>query len=57
MYLLKKYTNYSYAHIGCMVGNRDHATVIHSDKMVRNLREVDKKFDSTMDNLENILKN
>jgi chromosomal replication initiator protein len=56
MYLLKKYTSYSYAHIGCMVGNRDHATVIHSEKMVKNLLEVDKNFQSTMDNIENKLK-
>jgi chromosomal replication initiator protein len=57
MYLLKKYTNYSYAHIGCMVGNRDHATVIHSEKMIKNLLQVDKGFTSTMNNIEEKLKN
>ncbi|MDR2087500.1 MAG: chromosomal replication initiator protein DnaA [Dysgonamonadaceae bacterium] len=56
MYLLKKYTNYSYAHIGCVVGKRDHATVIHSERNVKNLRQVDKKFRSTLEKIEDTLK-
>jgi chromosomal replication initiator protein len=56
MYLLKKYTTYSYAHIGCIVGNRDHATVIHSERSVKNLLQVDKNFCSAIGKIEDVLK-
>ncbi|MDR0505602.1 MAG: chromosomal replication initiator protein DnaA [Dysgonamonadaceae bacterium] len=56
MFLSKKYTNCSYAHIGCLVGKRDHATVLHAYKAVQDLMEVDKSFRSTMHDIEELLK-
>lgn len=44
MYLAKKYTNLSTSKIGSMIGNRDHATVMHACKAVKELVEVDKAF-------------
>jgi chromosomal replication initiator protein len=55
MFLSKKYTDYSYAHIGCLVGKRDHATVLYACKTVENEIEVDKGFRSTMNTIEGLL--
>jgi chromosomal replication initiator protein len=56
MYLSKKYTSYSYAHIGSLVGKRDHATVIHACRIIKDFMEVDKGFRSTVTNIEGLLK-
>jgi chromosomal replication initiator protein len=56
MFLAKEHTDHSYSHIGNLVGKRDHATVLHACKMVKNSMEVDKNFCSTMKNIENLLK-
>jgi chromosomal replication initiator protein len=57
MYLSKKYTESSYSYIGTVVGNRDHATVHHSCKMVKEQMEINKSFRSTMEVIEGCLKN
>lgn len=44
MYFAKKYTNSSLASIGKKIGNRDHATVLHAFKTIKNLSETNKKF-------------
>jgi len=44
MYLAKEYTDYSNAKIGTMIGNKDHATVIHAYKTVKDMQETDKDF-------------
>ncbi len=44
MYFSKKYTNASLASIGQQIGKRDHATVLHACKTVKNLSETDKVF-------------
>lgn len=51
MYFAKKYTNASLAHIGSKIGNRDHATVLHACKTVRNLSETDKVFKGYLEDL------
>ncbi len=55
MYLSKRHTEHSYSHIGALVGNRDHATVLHACKMITNAIEVDKSFRSTMSEIETML--
>jgi chromosomal replication initiator protein len=56
MYLSKKYTESSYSYIGTVVGKRDHATVHHSCKMVKEQMEISKSFRSTMEVIEDCLK-
>ena len=56
MYLSKKYTDSSFAHIGKVVGNRDHATVHYGVKTVKEQIEICKSFRSTMDAIEVCLK-
>lgn len=44
MYFAKQYTKASLASIGTQIGKRDHATVLHACKTVKNLQETDKAF-------------
>lgn len=43
MYIIKDKTKYSLAFIGSFF-NRDHATVLHANKTIKNLMEFDKEF-------------
>ena len=52
MYLAKKHTGYSSAKIGQIVGNRDHATVVHACKIIKNQLEVDKAFHAEVKEIE-----
>jgi len=56
MYLAKKHTGASFSNIGKLVGKRDHATVLHACKTIRNLLETDKEFRSSVEELEMRLK-
>ena len=56
MFLCKKYTNYSFAHIGNIVGKRDHATVLYACRTVQDLIDIDKSFRSQVDEIEILLK-
>ncbi|MDR2680543.1 MAG: chromosomal replication initiator protein DnaA [Tannerella sp.] len=56
MFLAKKYTESSFAHIGKVVGGKDHATVLHACKTVKDQIEISKTFRSTMDAIEGCLK-
>ncbi|GBU08507.1 chromosomal replication initiator protein DnaA [Bacteroidales bacterium] len=55
MFLSKKYTDYSYAHIGTVVGKRDHATVLHACKAIQDSLDIDKSFQHAMNEIENLL--
>jgi chromosomal replication initiator protein len=55
MFLAKEHTDHSYSHIGNLVGKRDHATVLHACKTIKDSMEVDKKFRSTMEKIEELL--
>jgi chromosomal replication initiator protein len=55
MYLSRKYTDSSYAHIGKVVGNKDHATVLHACKTIKDQIEISKAFRSTMKAIEECL--
>jgi chromosomal replication initiator protein len=56
MFLSKKYTDASYAHIGHKIGNRDHATVLHACKAVQDTIDTDKSFRSEMQEIEKKVK-
>lgn len=51
MYFSKQYTNASLQSIGTQIGKRDHATVLHACKTVKNLAETDKVFKGYVDDL------
>jgi chromosomal replication initiator protein len=55
MFLSKKYTDHSYSHIGNMVGQRDHATVLHACKTIQDNLDIDKGFRMTMKDIETLL--
>lgn len=52
MYLAKKYTEASSSQIGMQIGKKDHATVLHACKIVKNLLDVDKNLKCQMDEIE-----
>ncbi len=56
MYFSKKLTKASLAAIGLQCGNKDHATVLHACRTVNNLYETDKKFKTSVDELEKKIK-
>lgn len=51
MYFSKLYTNESLQNIGTQIGKRDHATVLHAFKTVKNLSETDKVFKGYVEDL------
>lgn len=55
MYLAKKYTPASFSHIGKIVGGKDHATVLHACKTVKDQIEINKHFRATVESIENCL--
>lgn len=57
MYLSKKYTNSSFSHIGKIVGKKDHATVLHACKTIKDQIEINKTFRSSVEEIEGLLKN
>jgi len=57
MYLSKKYTDCSFSHIGKIVGKKDHATVLHACKTIRDQIEINKSFRSSIEEIEELLKN
>ena len=56
MYLAKEHTNMSSARIGSYIGSRDHATVLHACKLVKDLIQVDKTFSANLDKITTLLK-
>ena len=56
MYFSKSFTKSSLSAIGSKCGNKDHATVLHACKTVKNLTDTDKNFRKYVDELENIIK-
>ena len=51
MFFSKKFTKASLASIGSIIGQRDHATVLHACKTVDNLAFTDKQFRKYVDDL------
>ncbi len=52
MFLVKKHTDISTSKIGHFIGNRDHATVLHACKIVKDLVEVDKDAKAEIEEIE-----
>ena len=52
MFLAKKHTDISTSKIGHLIGNRDHATVLHACKIVKDLVEVDKEIKADIEDIE-----
>ncbi|MCC8199817.1 MAG: chromosomal replication initiator protein DnaA [Tannerellaceae bacterium] len=57
MYLSKKYTDCSFSHIGKIVGKKDHATVLHACKTIKDQMETNRSFCSVVEEIEGKLKN
>lgn len=56
MFLAKQYTELSMAKIGALIGHKDHATVLHACKTVKEQKEVDKSLSAEIDKIQAILK-
>ena len=56
MYLAKNYTDFSTAKIGSLIGNKDHATVLHACKTISELKEVSKSFQAELEEMQTALK-
>lgn len=56
MYFAKKHTKASLAAIGLYCGNKDHATVLHACRTVKNMIETDRQFRSVVEELDNKIK-
>lgn len=56
MYFSKSYTKHSLATIGSKLGKKDHATVLHACKTVKNLYDTDRNFKKHFDELDNMIK-
>lgn len=56
MYLAKKHTDFSSSKIGQLIGGKDHATVLHACKIVKDQCEVDKAFRAELESIETSLK-
>lgn len=56
MFLAKNNTDFSTAKIGTLIGNKDHATVLHACKTIKELREVDKSFRAELDEIQAALR-
>ncbi|MDR2834836.1 MAG: chromosomal replication initiator protein DnaA [Bacteroidales bacterium] len=52
MYFAKKYTKLSLQEIGFLIGNKDHATVIHAQKKITDHMETDKQFKKDIETIE-----
>ena len=52
MYLAKKHTDVSSGKIGMLIGNKDHATVLHACKIIKDQVEVDKAFRHEIEEIE-----
>ena len=52
MYLSKELTNHSYSEIGKVFGNRDHSTVIHAVKSIRDKIDFDHGLNSSIESIK-----
>lgn len=55
MYLSKELTDYSYSEIGKLFGNRDHSTVVHAVKSIKNRIDTDSNFSENINALKKSL--
>ncbi|MDW8332616.1 MAG: helix-turn-helix domain-containing protein, partial [Bacteroidia bacterium] len=55
MYFAKEYTKASLKTIGYHFGGRDHSTVIHALRTVKNLQATDKTFRKYLEDIQKII--
>lgn len=55
MFLAKEHTKMSLVNIGHAIGNRNHATVLHSCKTIQSLMDIDKVIRKQVNDLEKLL--
>lgn len=55
MYLARNHTDSPLASIGSSIGNRDHSTVVHACKTIRDLMDVDAQLNQRIHNIEEML--
>ncbi|MFO8001244.1 MAG: chromosomal replication initiator protein DnaA [Marinilabilia sp.] len=56
MYFSKNLTNSSLSAIGSIIGHRDHATVLHACKAVKNLKETNTEFKHQLKEIEGLIR-
>jgi chromosomal replication initiator protein len=56
MYFSKNFTNSSLSAIGSLIGQRDHATVLHACKIVKNMRETNTDFKHQFKEIEGLIR-
>ena len=56
MYFSKTLTKASLASIGSQIGNKDHATVLHACKTVKNLMDIDRELKTQIDEIDKKIK-
>jgi len=56
MFFSKNLTNSSLSSIGSQIGQRDHATVLHACKAVKNLQETNTEFKHQLKEIEGLLR-
>lgn len=56
MYFSKELTKESLASIGALIGGKDHATVLHACKTVKNLIDTDKGFSNNIKEIEKMIR-
>ncbi len=56
MYFAKEFTQYPLSTIGQNCGNKDHATVLHAHRVIRDLYDTDKKMKMDIDEIEKRIK-
>ncbi|MGQ1889759.1 chromosomal replication initiator protein DnaA [Thermophagus sp. OGC60D27] len=56
MYFSKNMTNSSLSAIGAVIGGRDHATVLHACKAVKNLKETNTDFKHQLKEIESLIR-
>ncbi len=55
MYLSRHMTKLSYPHIGEKFGKKDHSTVIHAEKQIKDKIEKDQEFNNKIQTIKNII--
>lgn len=55
MYLSKQYTELSLAQIGAVIGKKNHATVLHACRTIKDQIEVDKSFRDEIDEIQKMI--
>ncbi len=56
MYLAKKYTDNSLSRIGDAIGKKDHATVVHACKTIKEQLELDRTLQANIEEIEGLMR-